>query len=190
MAVLSLAACKKNDGATVENKTTTTTEETTKQLEKEAATFDPEKLKGLTPATTAQLESVLPAEINGIPRDKSTPNAQKNVAVGMYMNMQDPTKMYSAMVADAAGMDLTQNKAELEKFKKMADDIKNNVNMSSEVINGNRVIFTDMDMGNGMKASGASLLYKGRYQITVSGSGLTKELAKDVISKMDLSKLP
>lgn len=198
MAVLSLAACKKNETVTTADngKVTTEVSEVKKQTAEEFQKIDVEKLKTATPATEAQLESVLPESVNGVPRKKMD-NAggirmvPKQAAMGTYMNGNDFKKMYTVMVVDAAGADASKYQAEFEKYKnsEMAQNVEKNTKMSSEVINGNRVFFSEMDM-QGFKGVGANMMVKGRYAVAVSGTGLTKEAAKDVISKLDLSQLP
>lgn len=198
LALLSIVACKKTETDTTKDsgKVTTEVSEVQEQTAEEIDKIDVEKLKTATPATQAQLESVLPAEVNGIPKqaDKNAGGSQmtpKQSAMAIYMNGTDMSKMYTVMVVDAAGQDASRYQQEFEKYKdsEMAKDMQKNAKVSSEVINGNRVFFSEMDMG-GIKGTGANMMAKGRYAIVVSGSGLTKEVAKDVISKLDLSQLP
>lgn len=198
LALLSIVACNKTETDTVKDsgKVTTEMSEVQDQTTAEIDKIDVEKLKTATPATQAQMESVLPAEVNGVPKQSEKSGGglrmtPKQSAVGMYMNGTDMSKMYTVMVVDAAGQDAARYQQEFEKYKdsEMAKDVQQNAKVSSEMINGNRVFFTEIDMG-GTKGSGANMMAKGRYAIVVSGAGLTKEVAKDVISKLDLSQLP
>ena len=195
MAFLAVVACKKTETSTVKDdgKVTTGVEAVQEQTKDEIDKIDVEKLKTATPATQAQLESVIPAEVNGVKKSDAAgiPMSQKQTAMATYMNGMDMSKVYTVMVVDAAGEDASKYQAEFEKYKdsEMAKDMQANANVSSEVVDGNRVFFNEIDM-SGIKSVGANMMYKGRYAIVVGGTGLTKEQVKDIILKLDLSQLP